>query len=77
MPPGGLGPLAGPTQRPAEPVTAGVNIGPGPGPEANAPSPLGPAAGINPLSSMLAAAASSSGSQALASLAQRAQAAGL
>lgn len=33
-PPGSLGPLTGPTARPGEPVTAGIDMGPGPGPEA-------------------------------------------
>jgi len=32
--PGQLGPLNAPTQRPSEPITAGLNSGPGPGPEA-------------------------------------------
>lgn len=31
---GSLGPLDGPTQRPDEPVTAGIALGPGAGPEA-------------------------------------------
>lgn len=33
-PPQSLGPLNAPTQRPGEPITAGLNTGPGPGPEA-------------------------------------------
>lgn len=33
--PGELTPLTAPTQRPNEPVTAGLSVGPGPGPEAN------------------------------------------
>ncbi len=32
--PGSLGNFLGPTQRPGEPVTAGIPLGPGPGPEA-------------------------------------------
>lgn len=47
-PPGGMGLLA-PTARPAEPVTAGLPVGPGPGPEAlgSAGAPTaGPADGV-------------------------------
>lgn len=36
-------PLSAPTQRPNEPVTAGLPIGPGPGPEALAPMGAPPA----------------------------------
>lgn len=32
--PGSLTPLTAPTQRPGEPITAGLSTGPGPGPEA-------------------------------------------
>jgi hypothetical protein len=39
--PGSLGPLTGPTQRPGEPLTAGLPVGPGPGPEAISQIPLG------------------------------------
>lgn len=35
--PGALGPLNRPTERPGEPLTAGLATGPGPGPEAVAP----------------------------------------
>jgi hypothetical protein len=31
-PPGGRGPLTRPTERPGEPITAGLAVGPGPGP---------------------------------------------
>jgi hypothetical protein len=34
IPPGAMGPLDRPTERPNEPVTAGSPFGPGPGPEA-------------------------------------------
>lgn len=34
--------LADPTQRPNEPVTAGLSVGPGPGPEALGPMPPAP-----------------------------------
>lgn len=37
--PGGLGPLTAPTNRPGEPLTAGLQGGAGPGPEALAPPP--------------------------------------
>lgn len=40
-PPGGVTPLNAPTQRPDEPLTAGLSTGPGPGPEAlQAPSAI-------------------------------------
>lgn len=35
--PGGAGPLLRPTERPGEPITAGMPIGPGPGKEALSP----------------------------------------
>lgn len=38
--PGGLGQLTAPTDRPGEPVTAGLASGPGPGPEALGQPPL-------------------------------------
>jgi hypothetical protein len=41
VPPGSLPPLAGPTRRPNEPVTAGLPSGPGPGPEALGAVPQG------------------------------------
>jgi hypothetical protein len=72
--PGGAGDLHRPTERPGEPVTAGAPIGAGPGPEA---LPQGPTSVNNTnLSAMLQAAASSSGSSALAALAQHAAANG-
>lgn len=72
--PGGAGDLHRPTERPGEPVTAGAPIGAGPGPEA---IPQGPSSVQNTnLSAMLQAAARSSGSQALAALAQHAAANG-
>lgn len=73
--PGGLGDLHRPTERPFEPVTAGAPTGPGPGPEALANGPANPA-GNTTLSTMLAQVARSSGSQAVAALAQHALAAG-
>lgn len=41
--PGSFGPFTRPTERPNEPLTAGLPIGPGPGPEAigGAPNPQG------------------------------------
>ena len=41
--PGGLTPLDAPTQRPGEPLTAGLPVGPGTGPEANPFSQVGSA----------------------------------
>lgn len=38
--PGGLGDLAGPTNRPNEPISSGAAYGPGPGPEVFGPSML-------------------------------------
>jgi hypothetical protein len=39
-PPGSIPSLTAPTERPGEPVTAGLPVGPGPGPEAlGAPAP--------------------------------------
>jgi hypothetical protein len=69
MPLSSVIPLSAPTQRPDEPVTAGVNGGPGPGPEA-----LGPAMSqrtaqyqsASDLVSQLAAASGSADLQALA-----------
>lgn len=37
--PGAAGPLDRPTERPGEPVTAGVGVGPGPGPTPEGPDP--------------------------------------
>lgn len=72
--PGGLGPLAGPTRRPWEPVTSGAPVGRGPGPEA---LPQGPANPQNSnLSDMLNQAAQVTGSSVIAQLAQRAAVAG-
>lgn len=52
--PGQLGPLHGATQRPNEPLTAGLPTGPGPGPEAlNLPSQQQPADGTDQLASTL------------------------
>jgi hypothetical protein len=76
-PAGSLGPYNGPTERPNEPITAGAPFGAGPGPEALAPSPLMPTPGTGSMSSMLSAAAAATGSATLASLTQRAQAAGM
>jgi hypothetical protein len=36
--PGSLGPIDRPTERPDEPITAGINMGPGPGSEALEPA---------------------------------------
>jgi hypothetical protein len=74
IPPGAFGDIHRPTERPAEPVTAGAALGPGPGPEAIPRGPTNPV-NIN-LSSMLAELAQQSGSNAIQQLAQRAQAAG-
>jgi hypothetical protein len=69
-----MGDLHRPTERPSEPVTAGAPIGAGPGPEA---IPQGPSSPANTnLSTMLGQLAQQSGSNAIAQLAQRAQAAG-
>lgn len=40
--PGSLGALNAPSQRPNEPLTAGLNTGPGPGPEALNPGGMTP-----------------------------------
>lgn len=72
-PPGAAGPLTRPTERPLEPVTAGIASGPGPGPEALPPPP---AAATAKVSALLAAAAASTGSPTLSNLAARAQASG-
>lgn len=73
--PGSFGDLARRTERPTEPVTAGAALGPGPGPSAIPQTmPSGPQ-NAN-LSAMLAQIARSSGSQAIAALAQHAAAAG-
>lgn len=72
IPPGAFGDIHRPTERPLEPVTAGAALGPGPGPEA-----LGP--GVQPngnVSSLLQQAATSTGSNLLLQMAQRAQAVG-
>lgn len=47
VPPGALGPLSAPTQNPNQPITAGLQGGPGSGPEAlAAPDPLVKAAAV-------------------------------
>lgn len=74
-PPGAHGPIDRPTERPTEPVTSGAPLGPGPGPAAIPMGPSNPQQNTN-LSSQLAAIAKSSGSQAIAALAQHAMAAG-
>jgi hypothetical protein len=71
--PGQFGPLDRPTDRPDEPITAGMPFGPGAGPEALT---AGPVVMGRSLSSVIADAASSSGSPELAQLAQRARALG-
>jgi hypothetical protein len=65
LPPGSLGSLERPTERPDEPVTAGAAGGPGPGPEALA----GPTMTQGAMTSLLSQAAMASGSAGLASLA--------
>lgn len=71
-PPGASGPFDRPTERPREPVTAGLPVGPGPGPEALG---LGPpiTAGAGNLAVVLGQLASASGDSNLAMLAQRAR----
>ena len=74
IPPGAFGDIHRPTERPSEPVTAGAPVGPGPGPAA---IPQGPSNAQNTnLSTMLAQIAQSTGSQAVAALAQHAMSAG-
>lgn len=52
--PGALGPLHAPTDRPAEPITAGLTQGAGPGPEAiGVPAPVDPT--VNLLKGMMQA----------------------
>lgn len=68
-PPGGT--MSGPTQRPNEPVTAGLTSGPGPGPEILGIGQPGPGG----LAQTLQAAADASGSGLLATLAAQASAA--
>lgn len=61
--------LGGPTQRPDEPVTAGIPLGPGPGPEA-----LGlPPQGAGSMADLLQRMADQTGVSTLASLAERAR----
>lgn len=74
IPPGGFGDLHRPSERPTEPVTAGAALGAGPGPEVIPPGPSSPA--NTNLSQMLAQIAQSSGSAAVAALAQHAASAG-
>ncbi len=38
-PPGSLTPIGAPTQRPGEPASAGLSMGPGPGPDGLTPTP--------------------------------------
>jgi hypothetical protein len=71
--PGSLGAFDRPTDRPGEPVTAGLPTGPGPGPEALGLG--GPMLGKS-LADVLADVASASASPELAQLAQRARALG-
>lgn len=74
MAPGAMGPLNRPTERPGEPVTAGINQGAGPGTEALPPGLM--QGNANRLSDTLSSLARSSGSPALAQLAARAAAVG-
>lgn len=62
--------LMGPTQRPHEPITAGLPSGPGPGPSPQV------ASGSQGLAAMLQRMSQMSGSPALGQLASRAQALG-
>lgn len=73
IPPGAFGDLHRPTERPYEPVTTGINSGPGAGSEV---LPQGGQITGNALSSTLAQIAQQSGSQAIRALAMHAQAAG-
>lgn len=67
QPPSGPG-LSAPTQRPNEPVTAGLPVGAGPGPEVLNLKPQ-----VTPLAQTLQAAAEATGSGLLANLAAQAQ----
>ena len=69
--PGQMGSMFDPTNRPGEPVTHGSASGPGAGPEA-----LQAGIPTDRMSTMLLAVARSSGSNAIATLAQRAQSLG-
>lgn len=74
IPPGAFGDIHRPTERPTEPVTAGAPVGPGPGPEA---IPTGPSNAQNTnLSTMLSQIAQTTGSKAVAALAQHAMSSG-
>jgi hypothetical protein len=73
-PPSGPG-LSGPTQRPNEPVTAGLPSGPGPGPEALQAS--GQLNQSSPLAMTLSTTARVTGSAVLANLAASAASQGL
>jgi hypothetical protein len=66
------GPFDRPTERPGEPVTAGLPVGPGPGPEALGMAPP-ITAGAGNLAAVLGQLASASGDSNLAMLAQRAR----
>lgn len=68
-PPGSRGPLHAPTNRPAEPLTAGAPFGPGPGPEVLNQSPV-PDSSVSQTLSLLAA---KSGNSTLATLASQAK----
>jgi len=72
--PGSFGPLDRYTQRPGEPVTAGIPLGAGPGPEALPSTAISPAA--SNLSMMLQQVARSTGNAAVAALAAHAAANG-
>lgn len=71
--PGSLPPFDRPTERPDEPVTAGLAVGPGPGPEV---LNLGMRPGGQTMADLLEQVASASGSTDLARLAQRARSLG-
>lgn len=71
--PGAFGPIDRPTERPHEPVTAGIASGAGPGPEV---LPTAAQMTGNTLSSTLAQLAQQSNSPAIRALAMHAQAAG-
>lgn len=68
-------PIHAPTQNPGEPVTAGVNAGPGPGPEALTAQPAQPAG--SPLVQALSNASAGDSSGMLASLLAEAMKRGL
>lgn len=69
---GALATIDGPSQRPGEPVTAGVPIGPGPGPEALTQSYATPRASYGSLADVLSGLSASDSTGSMAALLRKA-----